>query len=300
MSQDFKLRRIGIIGLGMMGTGIAQVAATAGYEVRALDIEKTLVDRAVDRISDSLQKMIRKNLIQETDRKAILARIEASTDLSLMGDRDLIIEAVHEDREIKKALFRRLDQICSPETLFASNTSTIALTGLIPCSKRAERFLGLHFFNPVPVMKLVEVVKTAASSEEMIEQAVRFVESPGKKPVLVRDQAGFLVNYLLTPYLFDGIRSLSSGLAPVNDIDAAMRHGCGHPMGPLALCDLIGLDTLVNAGNILFEEYRESRYAPPPLLKRLVDLGDLGKKSGRGFYDYSDQENPRPRDLVGF
>lgn len=283
-----------------MGTGIAQVVAMAGYQVRALDIEQTLVDMAMDRIAHALDGMVRKSVIEDSESKNIVSRIEGCADLASAGDCDFIIEAVYEDGEAKRQLFRKLDEICPEATLFASNTSTLSIAWLSSGLKRVDRFVGLHFFNPVPVMNLVEVIKTTATAAETIQQVLHFARSLNKTPVVVRDQAGFLVNYLLTPYLFDAMRSLSSGLATVSDIDAAMRHGCGHPMGPLALADLIGLDILLSGGNILFEEYREPRYAPPPLLKRLVDLGDLGKKSGRGFYEYSDPREPRPRDLIGF
>ncbi len=299
MSQNRLFKQIGVVGLGSMGCGIAQVVAGSGYQVRALDVEKRLVDGAISRLGSALQKLVRKNVMGEQERKAVLARIEGSTDLSVLKDCDIIIEAVYEDLEGKRKLFSQLVQICTEETVFASNTSTLSITSLASNLSRPERFLGLHFFNPAPVMKLIEVVKTAATSHEVLESVLDFVKSLGKTPVLVRDQAGFLVNYLLTPYLFDSIRSLSAGLGTVSDIDNGMRLGCGHPMGPLALADLIGLDVLLNAGNILFDEYREARYAPPPLLKRLVAFGDLGAKSGRGFYDYKGQENPKPRDLMG-
>ncbi len=299
METESKFKIIGVVGLGLMGTGIVQVAATAGYEVVALDAEKNLVDLSIERIASSLQRMVQKNVIEESGRETILARIEGRSDLGAMNDCDLIIEAVYEDVNSKKALFQQIDSICPEKTVFASNTSTLDITGLCSSVKRVDRFLGLHFFNPVPVMKLVEVVRTAVTSGDVIKRSLDFVTSLGKRPILVRDQAGFLVNYLLTPYLFDAIRALSSGLATVSDIDSGMRYGCGHPMGPLTLSDLIGLDTLVNAGNILFDEYRETRYAPPPLLKRLVALGDLGVKSGRGFYDYNDSKEAQPRNLVG-
>jgi 3-hydroxybutyryl-CoA dehydrogenase len=299
MGPDSKPISIGIVGLGLMGAGIAQAAATAGYDVKACDMEQGLVDRALNRVAKNLLKMAGKGLMQEAETEAIVARIETSTDLAVVQDCELVIEAVYEDREAKRTLFQRLDALCPEQTLLASNTSTIAITGLASGLKRVERVLGLHFFNPVPVMKLVEVVKTAATSKEVIDRAIAFVTSLDKKPIVVRDQAGFVVNYLLTPYLFDAIRSLSSGLGTVNDIDDAMRYGCGHPIGPLALADLIGLDTLAKAGDILFEEYRESRYASPPLLKRLVELGDFGSKTGRGFYDYRTAGAPLPRDLRG-
>lgn len=300
MNRVREFQRIGVVGLGLMGTGIVQVAATAGYATTAIDTEQNLVDRAMDRVAGSLRKMVEKSLLPEAEEEATFCRIQASTDLTVLTDCDLIIEAVYEDLQIKRNLFRHLDEMCPLDTVFASNTSSLPVTALASGLRRVDKFVGLHFFNPVPIMNLVEVVKTTATSHAVVERVRHFVASLEKKPILVRDQAGFLVNYLLTPYLFDAIRSLSSGLGTVGDIDSSMRLGCGHPMGPLALSDLIGLDTLAKAGNILFEEYRESRYATPPLLKRLVDMGDLGKKSGRGFYDYHESEKPRPRDLAGF
>lgn len=298
MSQNLVFKRIGVVGLGSMGCGIAQVVAGAGYQVRAVDVEKGLVDAAINRVGSALQKLVQKTLMQEQERTAVLSRIDGGTDLGVLKDCDLIIEAVYEDLEAKQRIFTQLDATCPKETVFASNTSTLSISSLVLNLGRPERVLGLHFFNPAPVMKLVEVVKTTATSQEVTVLATDFVKSLGKIPIVVRDQAGFLVNYLLTPYLFDSIRSLSAGLSTVSDIDNGMRLGCGHPMGPLALADLIGLDVLLNAGNILFDEYHEARYAPPPLLKRLVALGDLGSKSGRGFYEYQGHEKPKPRDLM--
>lgn len=300
MGAESRFRLVGVVGLGLMGTGIAQVAAMAAYDVVVLDTEKNLVDASINKIASNLTRMVDKGAIKESERETFLARIEGHSDPQAMSECDLIIEAVCEDSSAKKALFQQLDAICAENTVFASNTSTLDITGLCSGLGHADRFLGLHFFNPVPVMKLVEVVRTAVTSEDVIQRSLDFVVSLGKRPILVRDQSGFLVNYLLTPYLFDAIRALSSGLATVSDIDSGMRYGCGHPMGPLALSDLIGLDTLVKAGNILFDEYHEPRYAPPPLLKRLVTLGDLGAKSGRGFYDYSDSKWSQPRNLAGF
>lgn len=282
-----------------MGCGIAQVSACNGYRVHAVDVFPSLATTLVPRIEKALDKLVLKQSMGDSERADALSRLTATTNLDSLSHCDLIIEAVPEDREIKKSLFRSLDSVCSAQAIFASNTSTLSITELAASIKRRDRLIGLHFFNPAPVMPLVEVVKTASTRPEVIAAALRFVESLGKKPVVVRDQAGFLVNYLLTPYLFDAIRSLSNGLGSVGDIDNGMRYGCGHPMGPLALADLIGLDILLNAGNILFDEYRDSRFSPPPLLKRLVAMGDLGTKSGCGFYDYHDPKSPRSRDLIG-
>ena len=244
--------------------------------------------------------MVQKGSLRERERDDILSRINGTKELEPLSDCDLIIEAVFEDLEVKKTLFRQLDGICPPDTLFASNTSSLSITRLASGLSRIDKILGMHFFNPVEAMKLVEIIKTVATSSEAIQTVLNFVRSLKKEPILVRDQAGFLVNFLLTPYLFDAIRALSAGLSTVQEIDKGMRYGCGHPMGPLALCDLIGLDILMNAGNILFEEYHEGKYAPPPLLKRLVELGELGVKAGRGFYDYQDPKNPQPRNFKEF
>jgi 3-hydroxybutyryl-CoA dehydrogenase len=298
MNGESAFKRVGVVGLGQMGCGIAQVIALSGYHIRALDVDKGLVDRAINRMEQALKKMVHKGSIEDTERESVLSRIEYGTDLEVLRDCDLIIEAVYEDFQTKKQLFQRLDDICPEHTIFASNTSTLSITSLASGLNRSERFLGLHFFNPVPSMKLVELVKTLATSQAAITAVVDFAKSLGKIPIVVRDQAGFVVNFLLTPFLFDAIRSLSSGLATVSDIDNGMRYGCGHPMGPLALSDLIGLDILAKAGDLLYEEFRDARFAVPPLLKRLVALGYLGAKSGLGFYDYSDPEGPRPRDLI--
>lgn len=300
MATDSRFRLVGVIGLGLMGTGITQVVAMAEYDVIAIDTEKNLVDTSIRKIASNLTRMVDKKIINESEKENGLARIKGHSDPRAMSDCDIIIEAVYEGSNAKKALFQQLAAICPEKTVFASNTSTLNITDLCSDVRKPERFLGLHFFNPVPAMKLVEVVRTAVTSDDVIQRSLDFVVSLGKRPILVRDQAGFLVNYLLTPYLFDAIRALSSGLATVNDIDIGMQYGCGHPMGPLALSDLIGLDILVKAGEILFEEYRKPRYAPPPLLKRLVALGDLGVKTGRGFYDYSHSNVSEPRNLSGF
>lgn len=297
MSMHREIQRVGVVGLGKMGSGIAQVSAQAGYTVVAADRDKEVVSNAIGLVEKALQRMVKKGSLEEAQRIRILNRITGVPDLEALCDCDLIIEAVYEDYETKRALLRRLDTMCPPHTLLASNTSSLSITRLSSAVSRRETTLGTHFFNPVQAMHLVEVVKTIDTSPAAIETIVQFVESLGKKAILVRDQAGFLVNYLLTPYLFHAIHALSGGLGTVKEIDAGMHFGCGHPMGPLALCDLIGLDILVSAGEVLFEEYRDQKYAAPPLLKRLAELGDLGVKTGRGFYEYRDPGSPVPRDF---
>ena len=294
-----KSDKIGVAGLGVMGCGIAQVTLTSGHRVIVMDTDQNLVDHGIAQVERALDKQVRKGVMDAESKAECMSRIQGTTLMAGLKDCDLIIEAVYEERAAKRALFEQLDAICLEKTLFASNTSSLSITGLASGLGRVARFLGLHFFNPVPHMKLVEVIRTPATSEETLTTALGFVRSIGKTPVMVRDQAGFMVNYLLTPYLFDAIRSLSSGLGSVSDIDKAMHSACGHPMGPLALCDFIGLDILYRAGNILYEEHRDRRFSVPPLLKRLVELGDVGVKAGRGFYEYHTPQAPCPRDLAG-
>lgn len=299
MSMHLEIQRVGVVGLGKMGSGIAQVTAQAGYTVMAADRDKELVARGIELVGKSVQSMVKKGSLAPAEQSLILDRITGVTDLEALSECDLIIEAVYEDYETKTALLQRLDKICAPQTLLASNTSSLSITRLSCAVSRRERTLGTHFFNPVQAMRLVEVVKTIDTSSKAIQAIVQFIKSLGKEAILVRDQAGFLVNYLLTPYLFHAIHALSSGLSTVKEIDDGMRFGCGHPMGPLALCDLIGIDILVSAGEVLFDEYRDQKYAVPPLLKRLAEMGDLGVKTGRGFYEYQDPGKPEPRDFKG-
>lgn len=290
-----ELMMIGVIGLGAMGSGIAQVTAQAGYKVNAVDRNQTFLDRGMDLINKSLDHAVKKDALTKTQSNEILSRIQCSDNLSTLTDCDLIIEAIFDDYDIKKKIYHDLDELCPPRTIFASNTSSLSVTQLAAGLSHADRIVGTHFFNPAQMMKLVEVIKTVTTSDDVIETVLAFVRSLGKEPVMVRDQAGFLVNYLLAPYLFDSIRALTAGMNTVEGIDNAMRYGCGYPMGPLALCDRIGLDVLVAGGNQLFEEHRDAKFAPPPLMKRLVDIGDLGFKTKRGFYDYQDPKNPKPR-----
>jgi 3-hydroxybutyryl-CoA dehydrogenase len=268
-----------------MGSGIAQVAA-AGYKVVANEVSEELIDRGIGGIEKRLNKAVEKEKISKEDKDKILGNIETSTDLDALADCDLVIEAVIEDMTTKQEVFGELDKICKAETIFATNTSSLPVGDLSTVTTRRDKFVGLHFFNPVPIMKLVEVVRTLDTSDETFEAAKSFAESLGKVAVSAKDTPGFVVNVLLIPYLLDAIRQYENGLASREDIDNAMKLGCGHPMGPLTLTDFIGLDTTLYIADIFFDEFKDSHYAAPPLLRRMVKAGYLGKKSGRGFYDY--------------
>jgi 3-hydroxybutyryl-CoA dehydrogenase len=270
-----------------MGSGIAQVAAVAGFDVLARDVSDDQLARGKKAIDASLGKFVEKGKLAPEIRDAALRRLRFTTSLEELASCDLIIEAVTEDLELKNRMWTALDQVCRPETIFASNTSSLSIIAMAMVTGRADRFLGLHFFNPVPMMPLVEVVRSVATSPETIEAGTAFVRRLGKQPIAARDSAGFIVNLLLIPYLLDAVRAVERGVASIRDVDLGMTLGCGHPMGPLTLLDFVGLDTAVKVGEILYEEFREARYAPPPLLKRMVLAGWLGKKSGRGFYDWS-------------
>ncbi|RKX22002.1 MAG: 3-hydroxybutyryl-CoA dehydrogenase [Candidatus Zixiibacteriota bacterium] len=281
------MKKVGIVGFGQMGSGIAQVAAGAGFEVIANEVSEELLDKGKGGIEKRLNKAIEKGKIDEAFKEKTLGNITLTTDFEPMADCDLVIEAVTEDMLTKREIFGELDKICGPETIFASNTSSLPIGDLSTATKRRDKFIGLHFFNPVPIMKLVEVVRTIDTSDKTYEAAKTFAEAVGKVAVTAKDTPGFIVNVLLVPYLLDAIRQYENGLASREDIDNAMKLGCGHPMGPLTLTDFIGLDTILYIGDIFFDEFKDSRYASPPLLRRMVNAGYLGKKSGRGFYDYS-------------
>jgi 3-hydroxybutyryl-CoA dehydrogenase len=279
--------KVGVLGCGQMGSGIAQVAAVAGFEVLVRDVNQDQLARGKKAIEASLGKFVEKAKLAPEARDAALGRLRFTTSLEDLASSDLVIEAVSEDLELKNRMWTALDQVCGPATLFASNTSSLSIIAMATVTGRPDRFLGLHFFNPVPMMPLVEVVKSVATSPETIAAGTAFVRRLGKEPIAARDSAGFIVNLLLIPYLLDAARAVERGIASIRDVDLGMTLGCGHPMGPLTLLDFVGLDTAVNVGEILFEEFREPRYAPPPLLKRMVLAGWYGKKSGRGFYDWS-------------
>lgn len=284
------LQGIGVLGGGLMGSGIAEVAIRAGYDVRLLELDDRAVEAGKERILRSLERAVEGEKLSSIQRDEALQRLSYTIELSDLIDRDLIVEAVVEDLEVKRDLFRKLDARCPERTILASNTSSLAITDLAAAVRRSDRVVGLHFFNPVPVMRLVEVVRTMVTSEATLRTAQEFATSLGKEPILAPDSSGFLVNRLLVPFLLDTIRLLEAGVAGVEDLDKSMVLGCGHPMGPLALCDFIGNDTLLRIAEIMFNEYREDRYAPPPCLRRLVAIGRLGRKSGEGFYDYSGEK----------
>ena len=289
------IEKVGVVGCGLMGSGIAEVAAKSGFEVKVREVNDDLVEGGRKRIRKSLDKAVEKEKLTAEDRDATWARLSFTTEVSDLADCDLVIEAVVEDLELKNALFGELDGLCGENTIFASNTSSLTITDMAAATSRPDRFVGLHFFNPVPVMKLVEVVRTIATSDETFDRAFAFSKALGKVPIAAKDNSGFVVNLLLVPYMLDAIRQLERGVASIADIDTGMTLGCGYPMGPFVLCDFVGIDTLYKISEIMFDEYREERYAPPPLLKRIVAMGRYGRKSGKGFYDWSgDQPVPLP------
>lgn len=291
-----EIRRVGVVGCGLMGSGIAEVAAKAGFEVVVREIHDEALAAGRARIEKSTARAVEKGKLSAEDREATLSRLRFTTDLADLADRDLVVEAIVEDVEAKAELFGALDALCGADTIYATNTSSLTVTDMAARTQRPDRVIGLHFFNPVPVMKLVEVVRTIATSDEVFDAAFDFARGLGKEPVSARDNSGFVVNLLLVPYMLDAVRQVERGVASITDIDKAMVLGCGYPMGPFTLCDFVGIDTTCRIAEIMFEEYREQRYAPPPLLKRMVALGRFGRKAGRGFYDYSG-ETPLPLPL---
>ena len=295
-----EIHKVGVLGCGLMGSGIAQVAASAGCTVVVKEVTQELLDRGFKGIDRSLGKFVEKGKMAAEEKDAILGRLTGTTTDEALADCDLIIEVIVENLEVKRETFAKLDAICKPETIFASNTSSLSVTEMMTSTsaERQRRFIGMHFFNPVPLMKLVEVIRTILTDPEVFESAVAFGEKVGKVPVRTTDRTGFIVNRLLVPYLLDAIRALEEGVGSIVDIDNAMKLGCGHPMGPLTLLDFVGLDTTYYIANIMFDEFREKRFASPPLLKRMVLAGLYGRKNGRGFYDYSDPANPTPMSLL--
>jgi 3-hydroxybutyryl-CoA dehydrogenase len=280
------IAKVGVVGCGLMGGGIAQVVAQAGYATTVVEAEQGLLDRGLRGIQRSLDGLVDKGRLEPAQRDAARARLAGAVRLDDLGDADLVIEAITENPGLKKETFARLDRICPPHAILASNTSSCTITELAAATKRPAQVLGLHFFNPAPVMKLVEVIRTILTGEPAVKAAWAFVQSLGKTPVAAQDTTGFVVNRLLVPYLLEAIRLLESGVASKEDIDQAMKLGCGYPMGPFTLLDLVGLDTTMYVAEVMFQEFREPRFAPPPLLRRMVMAGHLGRKSGKGFYDH--------------
>jgi 3-hydroxybutyryl-CoA dehydrogenase len=282
-----KIRKVAVIGGGLMGSGIAQVSAAAGFPTTVREISDALCTKSRQSIEKTLAKGIERGKVTDAERDATLAKLRFVIDLKALADSDIFIEAVVEDLDVKNRLWSELDSIARPDAIFASNTSSLTIIAMAAASGRPDRMLGLHFFNPVPLMKLVEVVRTITTSEETERRVLDFARALGKEPIRAKDSSGFVVNLLLIPYMLDAINALESNVASVEDIDKGIQLGAGHPMGPFTLLDFVGLDTVYKIAEIMFAEYRESRYAPPPLLKRMVLAGMLGKKSGKGFYDYS-------------
>lgn len=291
------IKRVGVVGCGLMGAGIAQVSAQAGFDVLVREVNAELLEKGFKVIDKNLARQVEKGTLTEADKIAARARLRGTTSLDDLRDCDLIVEAIIEKLEAKRELYVQLDKLCGPHTIFASNTSSLSVTEMAATTKRPDRFVGLHFFNPVPIMKLVEVVRTIATSVDVYETMVEFGAKLGKTPVRAKDSCGFIVNRLLVPYLLDAVRAYEEGVGSVVDIDNSMKLGCGYPMGPLTLLDFVGLDTTYYISQIMFDEFKERRFASPPLLKRMVLAGWNGKKAGRGFYDYADPANPKPMDL---
>ena len=290
------IQRVGVLGCGLMGSGIAQVCATAGFDVTVLEIEQKYLDKGFAGIEKSLAKFaerpVDKGGITLQQKDAARARLKGTTNRQDLADCDIVIEAIIENVQQKHDIYDSLEGIVKREAIFATNTSSISVTELMAATKRPERFIGLHFFNPVPLMKLVEVVKTIATEPDVYEAAYDFAKKLGKVPVRTSDKTGFIVNRLLIPYLLDAIRTYEEGVGSIEDIDNAMKLGCGYPMGPFTLLDFVGLDTTYYITHVMYDEFKERRFASPPLLKRLVMAGWYGRKTGRGFYDYANPEKP--------
>ncbi len=291
-----KIEKVGVLGTGLMGSGIVHVAAQAGYTVVAREVEEKFWKKGFDRIGGFTAKSVEKGKMKAEDREATLSRITGTTKLADLADCDIVIEAVVEDLAVKNAMFAELDEVCPPHTIFASNTSSLTIVEMAAATKRPDRVVGLHFFNPVPIMKLVEVVRAITTSRETYDRTWAFAESLGKTPIAAKDRSGFIVNYLLVPYLLGAVRALESGVGTTEDIDKGMVFGCGHPMGPLTLLDFVGIDTTYRIAEIMFDEYKEPLYGSPPLLRKMHLAGYHGRKSGKGFYDYS-TDPPKPVDL---
>ena len=291
-----EIRKVSVLGCGLMGSGIAQVCAMAGFETTVLELEKKFLDKGFAGIEKSLAKFAEKGTLKENP-ETIRARLKGTTKAADLAHCDIIIEAIIENVAQKKEMYARLDSIVKKDVILASNTSSISITELMTATTRPERFIGLHFFNPVPLMKLVEVVRTIATANDVYETAYEFAKKLGKVPVRTSDKTGFIVNRLLVPYLLDAVRAYEEGVGSIEDIDNAMKLGCGYPMGPFTLLDFVGLDTTYYITHVMYDEFKEPRFASPPLLKRMVMAGWYGRKTGKGFYDYSDANNPKANKL---
>lgn len=292
------IEKLGVVGCGLMGSGIAQTAAQAGLQVTVREVSTELLDKGFANIDKSLARLVQRGTLAAAERDSARNRLRGTTKVEDLSSCDMIIEAITEQLAAKKELFRALDGVCPPQTIYASNTSSLSITEMAVSTRRPERFVGLHFFNPVPIMRMAEVIRTIATDPKVFEEVSALAARMGKTAVRTSDRTGFVVNRLLVPYLLDAVRALEEGVASIVDLDQAMKLGCGHPMGPLTLLDFVGLDTTYYIANIMYDEFKERRFAPPPLLKRMVMAGWNGRKSGRGFYDYSDPENPRPMSLL--
>ncbi len=288
-----EIKTVGVLGAGLMGSGIAEVCAKAGYEVVVREPSDELIEKGRRRITQSLSKAKQRGKLREEDESAILSRLHFSSSLERFSSVDLVSEAIVENLEAKRGVFKALDKLCAPHAIFCSNTSSLTIAEMAAATARPDRFAGMHFFNPVPVMKLVEVVRAIGTSDETVARVTAFARSLGKEPIAARDNSGFVVNRLLVPYLLDAIRAYEQGVGSLEDVDTGMKLGCAHPMGPFELLDYVGLDTVYAIAEIMFTEYRESRFAPPPLLKRMVLAGRYGRKTGRGFYEYDERGNRR-------
>ena len=296
------IQKVGVLGCGLMGSGIAQVAATAGFDVVVLEQEQKFLDKGFAGIDKSLSRLVERGVekggITAEQKSATLARLKGTTNMQDLADSDIVVEAIIENVPEKRKTYAQLDAIVKQDAIFATNTSSICVAELMTATHRPERFVGLHFFNPVPMMKLVEVVRTIATAPEVFDTAVEFGTRLGKVPVRTVDKPGFIVNRLLVPYLLDAIRAYEEGVGSIADIDESMKLGCGYPMGPFTLLDFVGLDTTYYITHVMYDEFKERRFAAPPLLKRLVLAGWYGRKTGKGFYDYADPKNPVPGKFV--
>ena len=281
------IKKVGVLGCGLMGSGIAQVSAQSGYDVVIREVNQELLDKGIGNIEKFLQKGVDRGKTSESDMKETLSKISGTVDIGDLVDCDIVIEAIIENMELKGAVYKELSEACKPETIFASNTSSLSITEMASYTNRPDKMVGIHFFNPVPLMKLVEVARCVTTSDESFDSALDFAASLGKTPIKCGDSTGFVVNRLLVPYLLDAIRQLENGLASVEDIDNAMILGVGHPMGPFTLLDFVGIDTTLYIADIMFDEFKQHQYSAPPLMRRMIHAGYFGRKSGKGFYDYT-------------